>query len=548
MITNVLLPAAVALLTGLSLSGASTGPPGAGATRPDANVPAGATSLPRSVGAEPTACTRYVSTAPNASNDNPGTFDQPWKSVGKAVATLTAGQVGCVASGAYEEAGSKAANNGDMDRPIVLKRAPGSATRPIVKLTGTSALLELNRRYWVIDGLDFNLNHQRVTGVIVGPEAQRIVVRNSAIHEDARGAALYVAGKDVSIENNDIYNNIRYGGGDSHGVNIVTPAARVLVARNRIHDQSGDGVQCEYGALDANTPTDITIRDNEIYNSPGVGEQAVDIKACLRVTVGGSTAPDRNDPNAAGQRFYGFQNRRNADGSWSGNGGGAVVIHIGARNVLVENNRMYDSCNGMNIGQASADNVVQNVVVRRNAIYRINGEGAGCHGHGLIVQRIKNMDLYHNSFVGIQKHGVRLGVNNSIAITDDNIDFFNNIVQDAAPFVEFDTTKLRGFASDRNIYWSSTSNQKRFRIKYRNDVSAKDLTLAEWQNLADVPADHVLLRDPSSVNRDPLFIPDAGRGDYYTRPNSPARDTALPNTGAKFSGCGPDIGFRETYD
>jgi hypothetical protein len=125
---------------------------------------------------------------------------------------------------------------------------------------------------------------------------------------------------------------------------------------------------------------------------------------------------------------------------------------------------------------------------------------------------------------------------------DDDVDFFNNIIRDAAVFVDVYTPKLSASASDRNLYRHSGGNQRRLRI------NGTDRTLAEWQALTGVPTSDVLARDPSSMAADPRFVAAAGTtDDYYTERTSPARDAALPNTGARFSGSGPDIGFRGTY-
>src|SRR3954454_25065664 len=96
----------------LALAGAlalAFGPAAALAARPDANLPAGARALPdRSFPSNArSACDFYVD--PGGSNENPGTQVAPWRTVGRAAATLTAGKVACVNSGTYDETGASAA-------------------------------------------------------------------------------------------------------------------------------------------------------------------------------------------------------------------------------------------------------------------------------------------------------------------------------------------------------------------------------------------------------------------------------------------------------
>jgi hypothetical protein len=509
---------------------------------PDADVAAGARALPdRSfLTREPQGCNFYVD--PSGSNASSGTQSAPWRTIGKAVATLGAGQVACVNSGTYDETGASAANSGTSSAPIVLKRTPGSPTRPVVRLVQDTPILRIDRGYWIVDGLELNLNDRITTGVVFGSSSHHITLRNSFVHDDAKGAAVYVAGDDVSIEGSEIANNFHYQGEDSHGVLVVASAERVLVRRNRIGNNGGDAVQCEYygSPSDAQTPTNLTIEDNRIFTSPeneGRVEQGVDIKTCKYVSIRGSVPPDANDPNAAAQKFFGFKNSSSAAG-----GGGAMVIHYSARNVLVENNRMWDSCGGINIGRHDATyGTVEHVVVRRNVIFNMRALGGACNGRGILIQRVNFADLYHNTLDRVPGYAFRLGPNNETGSKDRDVDFYDNVVKDAGQFLDLARSKIDAFASDRNVFWSSDGNQRRFRI------DGAQLVLSEWQGKADGTS--VLVADPTSKVTDPAFIPGAGTtDDYLTQPSSPARDQAIDTTNAAVFGAGPDIGFRETYD
>ncbi len=524
----------------------SPGVASAEAARPDANVPAGALALPdRSfLRNEPSGCDFYVDPAGN--NANPGTKAAPWKTVGHATATLSAGKVACVNSGTYDETGASAADSGTQAAPIVLKRTPGSPTRPVIRLNRASSVLRIDRGYWIVDGLDFDLNRQRKTGsgMVFGSSGHHIALRNSYVHDDAGAAAVYVSADDVSIEGSEIANNFHHLGEDSHGITVFGQAARVLVRGNRIHNNGGDGLQCadetdEGTPSDGQLPMDLTIEDNRLWTSPenqGRTEQGVDIKTCQQVSIRGSVRPDANDPNAANQKFYGFK-------SSSDRGSGAVVIHLGARNVLVANNRIWDSCHGVGIGRHdTALGVPENVVVRRNAMFDLKAIGGACKGYGIGIQRVKNADVIHNTLDRLAGSGFRFKHGTGTAGRSPNVDFFNNIVRDASSFLDIATGEIDGFGSDHNLfYWSRDGNQSRFRI----DGVAQSLD--SWQHRQNGTS--VLLADGNSRIADPLFVPGAGTtDDYYTQAASPARDRALDNTGAARFGAGPDLGFRETYD
>jgi hypothetical protein len=537
---------ALALVGALAVVGAlALGVSSAQTARPDANVRAGALALPdRSfLNNRASSCDFYVD--PGGSDSNPGTQAEPWRTLRKAAATLTAGKVGCLNSGTYEETGASAANSGTQTAPIVLQRTPGSPTRPVIRLVQTSAVLRIDRGYWVVDGLEFDLNRKVTTGLIFGPSGHHIAMRNSYVHDDARGAAVYVAADDVTVEDSEIANNFHADPArDSHGIAIFGHAARVLVRGNRIHDNGGDGVQCadeidEGPTTDPVVPVDLTIEDNRFWTSPenlGRTEQGVDIKSCRQVSIRGTVRPDVNDPNAANQKFYGFKNSSSGAG-----GGGAVVIHLRARNVLVENNRIWDSCHGVGIGRHDTTfGVPENVVVRRNVMFDLKAIGGACTGYGIGIQRVTSADVYHNTLDRLAGSGFRFKHGTGTAGRSPNVDFFNNIVRNARYFLEVATGEIDGFASDHNLFWSSDGNQSRFAI-------GAPQSLSSWQ--AKQNGTSVLLADRNSRVADPLFVPGAGTtDDYYTQPASPARDRAVDNTGAARFGAGPDLGFRETYD
>jgi hypothetical protein len=78
--------------------------------------------LPESTGA-----TFYV--APTGSDANPGTPTAPWRTVQKALNTLTAGQVALVRQGTYTES-LRMVRGGTATAPITIRNYPGE--RPIV--------------------------------------------------------------------------------------------------------------------------------------------------------------------------------------------------------------------------------------------------------------------------------------------------------------------------------------------------------------------------------------------------------------------------------
>ncbi len=519
------------------------------AARPDKSVVAGAQALPNLglLAHEGSACTHYVATT--GSDSNPGTQGSPWRTVGKALRTLQAGQVGCVASGTYVENAAQPVNNGEETRPIVLKREPGSPTRPVIWPNGAVAVFHMDRDYWIVDGFDVDLHGQQVTGFRWWTGADFGVLRNCKLHGSTAGTNVYISGRDFLMEDNEVYDNFRPDNEDAHGIAIpaeATNVARILIRRNVVHDNGGDGFQCENlgNGIDPSTPRDITLEDNRMYTSPenwGRVEQAVDIKSCRQVTIRGSVRPDANNPGAAGNKFFGF---REKDGEIA-KAGSAMVIHLSAKKVLVENTRIWNSCNALSVGRGEDSAfLTEDVVFRRNLVfdmYRNAASGSRCQGYGVTLNRVNNVDIYHNTFDNVPWFAISVSSSNTTGTPNQNIDLWNNIVRNGHPWmrVTANSSKMTGFVSDRNFFWNAPTELAQIQV----DGSPK--TLPQWQTYAGTQA--ISIADPTSLNQDPQFVASPGQSDYFLLEGSRARDVAMDNTGALYADAGPDVGFRETY-
>ena len=482
-------PAALLALAALLLAPHALSAAQRARSRPGPSVIAGTRRLPdvgfaRRVKSR---CNRYVST--EGDDANPGrTAASAWRTVGKALRTLTAGQVGCVLPGTYEEGHNEAAHDGTAAAPIVLRRAPGSATMPVVKPKGPVAAFHIDRDYWIVDGFDIDVNFQKVTGFRFYDNADHGVLRNSRLHNSTSGANVYVSGRDILIENCEIYNNFQANEADSHGVAIVPPASRVMVRGSRIWDNGGDGIQCEdYQNAPAN-PEDIVLEDNLIFTTPanlGRTENAVDIKSCKYITIRGS-APPKAGAAAARNSFHGFALKPTARGE-------AVVIHYNAKHVLLENTFIRDACRGVSVGRGEdPKTLVESLILRGNSILDLR-QGEGCDGNAVLISRADHLDVYRNTLSNIPRAAFRVGLNNSTGTPDTDIDFWGNTVGPAQRWLDISVegSKLRGFASDFNRFLHGEGGAGRFYI------GGRAVGLGEWRQTAVSEA--VLRADPYST-------------------------------------------------
>jgi hypothetical protein len=527
---------ALTTLTGSALPAA----PAAEATA-DPNVVAGAQARPDTayLGASNATCTHHVATT--GSDANPGTTPATaWRTIGKALNTLSAGQTGCVHAGTYRENYNGAANHGSASAPITVKGAPGEA-RPVIVATADDPVFSISRGYWVVDGFEVDKNNTddhalRISG------GHHLTVRNLIIHNGRgpAGISIYGGSSDIYLDNDEVYNFHRSINGlraDAHGVAILRDVTRVLVRGSRLHHNGGDGVQCQ-GVNDDGTPSpstadtsDVTLEDNRIHSNV---ENAIDIKSCQRVSIRGSVSPD-NLGSAANNKLFSYRpTNRGTDMPGNHSGGGAIVLHYYARKILMENTRVWDACEGVGVGRQDYP-PVQDLIIRRSLFFGLVGTGVGgsdCKGHGVRITNARNVDLYHNTFDGISDRAIRLGADNGGSYASDNIDLWNNLISNAAVWIDLHRPKVTNVESRRNLFWHPDGSTGHLRL----DLAP--IVLSGWRSATG--------QDSDSVHANPLFVANPTTNDYYTQSGSPARDVALNNTGARVCGAGPDIGFRES--
>jgi hypothetical protein len=479
----------------------------------------GAQALPPALDAEPVP-QRIFHVATSGNDAWAGSADRPWRTIGRAVAGLRAGDAVHVHPGRYPEHLDLSSGDGQPDAPIWLLGAPGEA-RPVVRATADRPILRLTRAHWVVAGLDVDgAGRQAHAFRIEG--ARQVVVRDNLIHGGSGPAAVAIFGgaRDVTLLRNRISDYRWQVGGrrkDSHGILVLPDAERVLIRQNEAWGMSGDAVQCqgvsEHGTGSAD-PRDITIEDNRFHHN---AENAVDIKSCERVTIRGG--------GADGSKLYGY---RPADDVGGNCGGAAIVLHYRARDILVENNRIWDSGVGIAVGRDDA--LARDIVIRRNAFFGLVQDGNGC-GDAIRLGRAAGVEIYNNTFDRVPRHAVQLGLGGRAGASTDSVRVSNNIVRDAAIPFAVNRAMAPGFRSDRNVFWNRGAQ-----VRLSADGVAGDL--ARWRTATG--------QDGTSRAADPLLSDRPEVDDYYTRAGSPARDAALDLDGPSYCGTGPDIGFLES--
>lgn len=193
----------------------------------------------------------YVS--PSGSDSNDGSFERPWRTIGKAMATLAPGQTAYVRAGTYEEATATSCStsfnvvtwsrSGTADAPITIRGYPGEEPSVIirtkVRLTGSHIRLarlvvDRNRAYSSFDKACTGEPNVNIYGDDV--EIFALEIRNSGM------SGVYLSGADrVRILRNWIHDNGTHARLD-HGIYYGSGAGGVI-ANNIIERNLAFGIQ-----------------------------------------------------------------------------------------------------------------------------------------------------------------------------------------------------------------------------------------------------------------------------------------------------------------
>jgi nitrous oxidase accessory protein NosD len=318
-----------------------------------------------------------------------GSAAHPFRTLSKAVSVAGPGELIRVLAGTYPERLVLGSNvkAGTAGAKITLQ---GEGKPRLVPDSGVGALVQVRRPGWVIDGFELDVQGEAMFGVTFEGDVTGSVLANSELHHGAGGAGIttFNQARGATIENNNIHDFVkRTGDLDSHGI-VVQPTSRDITVRNNdIHDNSGDSVQClgPEGFSSLPPAQGLRVENNHLY---GNRENAVDIKTCWDVTV-------RNN------RMHHFKPTSTAKGE-------AVVVHMSARNVLIEDNEVYDAGKGIAVGGNHTGPVPTGVVIRRNRIHDLSTAGGG-EGTGIRLENSKGAQVVNNTITDAAGVALMLG-------------------------------------------------------------------------------------------------------------------------------------------
>lgn len=237
--------------------------------------------------------TYYV--APNGSNQNAGTINQPFKTIQHAVDLARAGDVILVRGGVYHETVT-VRSSGTAERPITLAAYPGETpvidgayTLPAGSWSGCNdsvsppkcyhygPLLHVQGNHVIIDG--FEITRSLGRGLLVNrPNARvsNVTIRNNQIHDNRNAAIKIIEADHVLVEGNSVWHSGDYAtndrsgspGGDTFNPNLGWPiavsdrrASHVTYRGNHVFENWSEGIGADVDS------TQIVIEDNVLYDN-----------------------------------------------------------------------------------------------------------------------------------------------------------------------------------------------------------------------------------------------------------------------------------------
>lgn len=407
----------------------------------------------------PTGRSWYV--GPKGSDGGKGTLEAPLRSIGKAAALAGPGDIIRVLPGTYSEELSLESRG--KDAAAITLHGEGVPRPTLVPAAQAQSEVIRVRGRWSLDNLHIDVGGARMFAVAFEPGSDGSALANSELNGGSSSAGVLVEGtQGLLIQNNSIHHFIKPGD-DSHGVVVVGPSRDVTVQGNDIHHNSGDSIQCQAGSGPAQS---LSIQGNTLHDS---GENAVDIKQCVDVVVSDNEMEGFPNPDVR------------AVGSSAGE---AVVLHLGAQRVTVQNNVISNAGRGISVLGDGADPVDIRLV--NNHLSQLHNVLTG-NGQGIRIQCARGATVTGNTIEDAESYGLMLAADGK---TITGLQVSNNLVRGAskALLVRLGQEQYRPGMSMTNNQYSANG------ILKADGVAAK---LGGSAYLADFPGEQLTL---SSAN------------------------------------------------
>jgi hypothetical protein len=290
---------------------------------------------------------------------------KPGDNLSAKLAALQPGDTLLLRGGNYNERLSLP-RSGNAAKFITIRAYSGE--KPVIAASGT--MLNLNKDYWLIEGLIFD--HQKDSSDAVLVSGSHNIVRRCEFRNGARdcfdGSA---SSRNNMIENCTIHDFVWKPGSDAHGI-VLNPGARGWIIRNNIiYNCGGDCIQlyADDKTSIASYSKNITISGNIFYTTLGAAsENALDFKGVDSCLV------EANE-------MYGFANK-------------AWVTQKGCRNITGRYNQIHDSQRGMEF-RGEGGKTQFNIRLYKNILYKIETY------YAIKFDGVTNVEIVNNTIANV---------------------------------------------------------------------------------------------------------------------------------------------------
>lgn len=471
--------------------------------------------------------------AKNGNDANPGTLQQPWRTIQKAANNATPGSVVYVRGGVYQERVTVNVSGSAAQGYITFRNYPNE--QPVVDGTGLTVpafsnglFLIAGRRYVAIQGFVVR-NYKTATltrvpaGIFIRGASHHIRIRNNKIHHiehngtiahdvDAHGIAVYgdnaaAAIHHMLIQGNELY-ALKLGSSESLVVNGNVNGFQIIA--NKVHDNNNIGIDAiGFEGVSSDPATDQArnglIAQNWVYNI-----------------------------NSYGNPAYGTD--RSAGG----------IYVDGGRNIIIERNRVHHNNIGIELASEHKGKSTRNVIVRNNFVYLNDIVGITLGGYDKLRGSTENCAIVNNTL--LRNDRLQWG-NGELLLQFDtrNNVIKNNIFQANAQnlLIANPFSENTGNVLDSNLYFTAAGNPATAQWQWKKQwYTGFNAYRAATGN------------DPLSLFADPLLVSDISPYNLHIQPTSPAVDAGetLSASGlmdidrqTRVQGLAIDIGADEVF-
>lgn len=291
-------------------------------------------------------CSYFAS--PVGSDSNPGTADEPFRTIKSGAGHLLPGETLCVRQGTYpEEFYNDIPGGTSWEKPVTVRSYPGEQViiRPNQGANRVFTFASSAGKYIVLDGLIMDAVNVSIDGIKItwgtsSGSSHHIRIINSEIM-NAPGQGILVTGSTKGVEFNEFINLRVHDNGSvdfDHG--FYLSSSNNLIEASEIYNNAGWGIQVYNGGV--NQANNNIIRNNLVHNNARVGNRGVGIG----VYSGRGTTVYNNI-------------------LWENNIG--ISIDYEAYDVSVYHNTVYKNKRyGIHIGAGSTDAAVKNNIFYLN--------------------------------------------------------------------------------------------------------------------------------------------------------------------------------------